>query len=358
MSVAGQASEAEQAGAFLGRAIGDIASTYTVMCCSLGDRFGLFKDLAAHGPHTGQELADCAKLSERYVREWASCLVVSGYLVYDPKTARFSLPPAHASVLAQEPGPFFIGGLFQQIGALLPLYEPLAQAFKDGRGISPSLYGPDVWKGEMRGNDMWHNQLLVNEWMPKMPDVKQRLERGASLADIGCGGGRALVRIAQAFSKSTFVGFDIDPPSLERARALAAEEGVGDRVRFEQLDLTKGIPGKFDILTAFDVVHDTAHPFGVLESVRKALKPGGLFVLLEINGTDKLEDNVAPFGTVFYGWSLLMCMSIAIARGGEGLGTPGLPEGKLREMASRAGFSSLRRVEINDPIQALFELRA
>lgn len=350
--------DSEKAGAFVGRVFGDVASSFVVVCCALGDRYGLFKDLDAHGPHTGEELAACAGVAPRYVQEWASCLTVAGYLAYDPKTERFSLPADHAPALAREPGPFFLGGFFQQLGALLALYGPLAQAFKDGRGIAPELYTEDIWKGEFRANDMWHNHLLVEEWVPKMPAVREALERGARVADVGSGSGRALVRLAQAFPKSAFVGFDIDGPSVERARALAAAEGVSDRVRFEVLDLTRGVPGTYDIVTAFDVLHDTADPLGVLRSVRKALGPGGRFVVLEINGADRLEDNASPFGTVFYGISLAFCMSIAIARGGEGLGTAGLPEGRLRAYAAQAGFSDVRRVEINDPIQALFEVSA
>lgn len=342
----------------MGRAFGDIGTTFAVLCCALGDRLGLFKDLAVHGPHTSQEIAECTGVSPRYVQEWASCLVVAGYLSYDPKTQRFALPPDHAPALAQEPGPFFVGGFYQQVARLLTLYDPLVRAFKDGRGIAPTFYDEEIWKGEYRANAMWHNHLLVEDWLPKMPEVRTMLERGAKVADVGSGSGRALVRLAQAFPKSSFVGFDIDPPSVERARQLARAEGVADRVRFEVQDLMQGLPGDYDVVTAFDVVHDTADPLGLMRSIRKALKPGGRFVLVEINGADRLEDNVAPFGTIFYGVSLAFCMSIAIARGGQGLGTAGLPEGRLREYASASGFAAVRRVEINDPVQALYEVSA
>lgn len=348
----------EKAGEFVGRVFGDFGSTFAIVCCAVGDRLGLFKDLAGHGPHTSDELAECAGVSPRYVREWASCLTVHGYLTYDPASGKFALPAEHAPALAQEPGPMFLGGFFQQSAALLGLYEPLVQAFKDGQGIAPDLYTQEIWKGEYRANEMWHNHLLVQEWLPKMPEVRAKLEEGARVADVGSGSGRVLVRLAQAFPKSTFVGFDIDPESVERARAFAKSEGVSDRVTFEVHDLMQGVPGAFDIVGAFDVVHDTADPLGLMKSVRKALNPGGHFVVLEINGADRLEDNVAPFGTVFYGISLTFCMSIAIARGGEGLGTAGLPEGRLREYAATAGFSGVRRIDIGDPVQALFEVSA
>ncbi len=344
--------------AFVGKVLGDAAGLFAMVCCSVGDKLGLFKDLEAHGPQTSRELAECLGLSGRYVREWGACLAAAGYLAYDPQSQRYALPAENAPVLAQEGGASFFGGIFQQAGALLGLYEPLIRAFKDGKGISPSLYGEDVWKGELRGNDMWHENLLVQVWIPLIPDVKARLEAGARVADIGCGSGKAIVRLAQAFPKSTFVGYDIDPPSVERAQALARADGVADRVRFEVLDLTKGMPGGFDIITAFDVVHDTADPKGVFGRVRGALKPGGTFVLLEINGATRQEDNAAPLGPIFYGISLLFCMSIAIARGGEGLGTVGLHEGRVREFASHTGFASVRRVDLNNPMNVLYEIVA
>ncbi|HKZ59434.1 MAG TPA: methyltransferase domain-containing protein [Candidatus Thermoplasmatota archaeon] len=344
--------------AFAGKVLGDGAGTFAFVCCAVGDKLGLFKDLAAHGPQTSAELAACLGLSERYVREWASCLSTAGYLSYDPSKGRFALPPEHAPVLAQEGGPAFFGGIFQQTGALLTLYEPLLKAFKDGKGIPPSLYGEDIWKGELRSNDMWHENLLVQTWIPLMPDLKARLEAGARVADIGCGSGKALVRMAQAFPKSSYVGYDIDPGSVARAAALAKADGVDGRVRFEVRDLTKGVPHGFDVITAFDVVHDTADPLGVFTGVRSALNPGGTFMLLEINGADRLEDNAAPLGPIFYGISLLFCMSIAVARGGEGLGTAGLHNARVREYAAKAGFASVKRVDINNPINVLYEVRA
>ncbi len=344
--------------AFVGRVIGDSAATFTIMCCALGDRYGLFKDLAQHGPHTAKEIAECTGVAERYAQEWGACLSTAGYLSYDPKGGRFGLLPSTAPVLAEEGGPFFFGGFFQMMGGLMAIYEPVAKAFKDGKGVSHSHYGEEIWRAELRQTDQWHENLLVQQWVPLLPALEAKLKAGARVADIGAGSGKALVRLAQAYPKSTFVGFDIDEGSVSRARALAAKEKVADRVTFEQRDLTKGIPKGFDAITAFDMVHDTADPYAVFTNVRKALNPGGVFMLLEINGANRLEDNAAPMGPIFYGVSTFFCMSIAIGRGGEGLGTAGLFENRVHEYAKRAGFAGVRKVDIQNPINVLYEVSA
>lgn len=358
MESSSKLNETAKTEAFLGKVLGDSAGTFALICCAVGDKYGLFKDLAKHGAHTSGELADCAKLNPRYLTEWASCLATAGYLGYDPKTAKFSLPAPHAPVLASEGGPFFLGGIFQTLAGFLPLYPEVVRAFKDGRGIESSVYNDDVWKGILRLTDQWHENFLVQQWVPAVPDVRAKLEAGCTWADIGSGSGKAVVRLAQAFPRSTFVGFDLDEPSIERARALAKASGVEKRVRFERCDLTKGIPGAFDVISAFDVVHDTADPAGVFKNVRGALKPGGSFVVLEINASDRLEDNLPPLGPMFYGISMHYCLSIARSRGGEGLGTAGLHETRVRAFATETGFAKVRRIDIGNPFNVLYEVVA
>jgi SAM-dependent methyltransferase len=279
-------------------------------------------------------------------------------LTFDPRTKKFALPPEHAAVLAAEGGPLFLSGFHQQFVAMAKVYEPVAKAFREGGGVSPDAYDNDMWEGQERSTTMWHDNLLVQEWIPKFPAIKRKLEAGADLADVGSGSGRALVRLAQAFPKSRFIGFDLHAPSVERARALARSEGVADRVRFEVRDVTTALPGAFDIVTAFDVIHDTADPPGALKAIHKALRPHSSFLLLEINTADKLEENAGPFATAFFGVSIFYCMTIALSKGGVGFGTAGLPEGRVREEAKRAGFSQVVKVDINNPLNNLFELKA
>jgi SAM-dependent methyltransferase len=190
-----------------------------------------------------------------------------------------------------------------------------------------------------------------------MPDVAHKLRQGADVADVGCGRGRALVKLAQAFSESRYVGFDAFAPSVQRATALARDAGVSDRVRYEVHDAAADLPGRFDVITTFDVIHDAADPIGVLRSIFRALKPDGIYVCLDVNCSDKLEENTGPLGSMFHGISILYCMTSSLAAGGAGLGTLGLHEHKLRELAAVVGFGGMRRVPIENPFNNLYELR-
>ncbi|HUJ12537.1 MAG TPA: class I SAM-dependent methyltransferase, partial [Thermoanaerobaculia bacterium] len=199
--------------------------------------------------------------------------------------------------------------------------------------------------------------FLVQQWIPSMPDLEKKLRSGACVVDVGCGRGRGLIRLAGAYPKSFYTGFDVYAPSIERARANAKTAGVGDRVRFEVLDAAKGIPEKHDVIFTFDVVHDAVDPLGILRSIRDALQPDGIYACVDINCSDKLEENAGPLGALFHGFSLFYCMTTSLAGGGAGLGTLGLNERKLRELASVAGFGSVRRVPLENPFNNLYELR-
>lgn len=231
-------------------------------------------------------------------------------------------------------------------------------AFRHGGGVAPADFASDTWEGIERFTNGWFNHLLVQQWLSLMPDVQAKLEQGAEVADVGCGHGRALIKLAQAFPTSRYVGFDILAEQIERARANAAAEGVSDRVRFEQRDAAAGLPGPYDVITTFDVVHDSANPVGLLDAIRHALKPDGIYVCVDINCSDKLEENLGPKGAFFYGCSVLLCLTMSLAEHGEGLGTLGLHESKLRELCTQVGFGAVRTVPIENPFNNLYEIRS
>jgi 2-polyprenyl-3-methyl-5-hydroxy-6-metoxy-1,4-benzoquinol methylase len=342
---------------FVGRVLSDTSAAMITTLCALGDRLGLFKDLAVRGPATSAAFAERTGINERYAREWLSALAATGYLTYEPATGTFTLPPEHVPALAQEAGPYFFGGVHQMLTGIGAALAPLTEAFRAGGGVDQSVYGPDWWDGMERFTAAWVENLLVQEWVPLVPDVRAKLEAGATVADVGCGRGRALVKLAQTYPASRFVGYDVFGPSVEAATAKAKAAGVDDRLRFERRDVSGGLPERFDVILTLDVIHDAVDPVGVLRAIREALTDDGVYLCLDINCSDKLEENAGPLGAMFLGFSVLYCMTTSLAHGGVGLGTVGLHEPKLRELAAEAGFGSVGRVEMENPFNNLYELR-
>jgi 2-polyprenyl-3-methyl-5-hydroxy-6-metoxy-1,4-benzoquinol methylase len=343
--------------AFVHKVLGDTSATLTTTLAVLGDRLGLFKDLAAHGPATSDELASRMGINERYSREWLGGMASAGYLEYDPATRRFTLPPEHVPALAQEGGPVFFGGIYQELPALTGVLDQLTVAFRAGGGVPQSAYSDHMWDGLERFTNLWFENLLTQQWLPAMPDVQAKLERGAQVADVGCGRGRALIKLAQAFPTSRYMGYDVFGPTIERAVANARAAGVADRVRFAQRDVSKGLSEQYDVITTFDVVHDAVDPVGLLRTIRQGLQADGIYVCLDINCSEKLEENRGPLGAMFHGFSVLYCMTTSLAGGGMGLGTLGFHEPKVRELCAEAGFSSIRRVPLDNPFNNLYEIR-
>jgi SAM-dependent methyltransferase len=341
---------------FVHKAMGDASAALLTIMCSIGDRLGLFKDLAAQGPATSVELAARLGINERYGREWLGAMASAGYVTYDPATRKFTLPPEHVPVLAQENGPFFFGGIYQMLSGMVGPLDQIAQCFKQGGGVSQAAYNDNMWDGLERFTAGWFENLLLQQWIPAMPAVEEKLASGCSVADVGCGRGRALIKLAQAYPKSRYIGYDVFAPTVTRATAYADIAGVSDRVKFKQWDVARGLPEKYDIITTFDVVHDAVDPLGLIRSIRRALNPGGRYVCLDINCSDKLEENAGPLATLFQGVSILYCMTTSLAHNGAGLGTVGLPESKLREFATQAGFADLRRVPLENPFNNLYEV--
>jgi SAM-dependent methyltransferase len=344
--------------AFAGKVFGDTVGLMTTAMSSIGDRLGLFKDLAANGPATSAELALRAGINERYAREWLGAMASATYLTYDAATNRFSLPPEHAPVLAQETGPAFFGGVQEELVALVGLAEPILGAFRHGGGIPYRAFPDSMYEGIDRFTAGWFENLLLPVWIPAIPGLTEKLERGIRVADVGCGRGRALVKLAQQFPESRFIGYDLFGPNVDSATARAKAAGVADRVTYRQADVSQGLPEQYDLITTFDVVHDAADPVGLLRAIRAGLKPDGTYLCLEVSCADTVENNLNPLGALFYGCSVLLCMTVSLADGGAGLGTLGLPESHLQALAGEAGFRSVRRVPLENPFNTLYELKA
>ncbi|MEU3661434.1 methyltransferase domain-containing protein [Streptomyces sp. NPDC032940] len=338
--------------AFMEKALGDISGTMALGLCHVGDRLGLFKDLAANGPAGSEELADRLGLNERYVREWLRGLTAAGYLE-EREPGRFTLPAEHVPALADEAGPMFLGGVYQMMPAAMAPYERLIEAFRNGGGVRQSDYPDIMWDGMSRFTGSWFESVMVDDWLTTFPHVVEKLERGIDVADVGCGAGRALIVLARRFPHSRFTGFDNFPAQVERARANAEEAGVGDRVTFETLDATEGLPRRYDLVTTFDVIHDAVEPGRLLAAIRAAVEDDGDYLMLEIN----CEDDAGPVAAMFYGISVFYCMTTSLASGGAGLGARGMPEEVVRALCTEAGFGEVARSGADDPFNVLYDIR-
>jgi 2-polyprenyl-3-methyl-5-hydroxy-6-metoxy-1,4-benzoquinol methylase len=343
--------------AFQERVLGDYAGANAFFIASIGDRLGLFKELARNGSASSAELATRTRLQDRYLREWLGGMAAAGYLEYDPSTDRYALPAEHAPVLAEEAGPFFFGNAFFDFSTNFgDSYHDLLGAFRVGGGVPQAVYGAEVAESIERFTAPWFEHKLVDEWLPLMPDVLAKLEAGVVLCDVGCGRGRAIVKLAQAFPRSSFVGLDVYGPAVQAARSSAEAAGVTDRVSFEVRDVAQGLGASFEVVTTFDVLHDSADPRAILRAIRLALPPDGRYICVDINCSDRPEQNVGPLGTVMYGLSLAYCLPVSLAEGGAGLGTLGLPESRLTELAAEAGFAKVRRLEVDDLFNNVYEI--
>lgn len=336
--------------------IADVGTVVHGALCYIGDRVGLFKAMAGAGPLTPEQLARNTGLSARYVREWLGAMATAHYVEYDPDNSTYLLPPEYAAALADEDSPFFIGGYFQMAQAAVTIAPKVAEAFRTGKGVPQAEYPVSFFEAAERNSRTRYLHKLLRKWIPAMPQVVERLNAGGVGADVGCGGGRAAIMIAQAFPRAQMFGYDIHAESIERARRNAAAQGVAGRVGFETLDGAQLPTAKFDFVSTFDVVHDAVDPAALMSAIRRSLKDDGTYLVQEVNVSDKLEENMKPLGKMVYSVSTLYCMTTSLAHGGAGIGTA-MGETKARELASAAGFKRFTRLPIKDDFAVLYELR-
>ncbi|NKM24313.1 class I SAM-dependent methyltransferase [Rhizobium laguerreae] len=343
--------------ALVGRLVGDVGAAMSGALVVLGDKVGLFKAMADGTPMSVQDLAAKTGVKERYVREWLSAQAAADYIAYDEKTDRFSLTPEQAMVFAEENSPAFFVGAFEVVQSMWMDEPKVADAFRTGKGLGWHEHSTCLFRGTERFFRPGYNSHLVNEWIPALAGVEEKIKAGASVADVGCGHGASTILMAQAYPASCFTGFDYHGPSIERAKAAAEDAGVSDRVTFEQGSAAE-FPGRgYDMVAMFDCLHDMGDPVGAGRHVKETLGPNGTWLIVEPFAHDHLKDNLNPVGRVYYGASTMICTPASLSQEvGLGLGAQA-GEMKLRKVALDAGFTHFRRAT-ETPFNMVFEVRA
>lgn len=329
--------------AFAGQAAVDMGAAISGLLWHIGDRLGLYKAMAGAGPITPSTLAARTATAERYVREWLSNQAAGGYVVYSPEDGTFELPAEHALVVADEYSPVFLGGAFESIASCYADHDILVDAFRTGAGVGWQEHDHRLFSGVARLSRPRYAARLVAEWLPALDGVVDKLQAGASVADVGCGHGASTIIMAEAFDRSTFAGIDIHQPSIVAARKAAVEAGVHHRVRFD-IATAKQLPGAgYDLVCLFNCLHDMGDPVGAARHIRQTLAPDGTLLLAEPSAGGRLEDNLNPVGRTHYGLSTVICTPASLAQEvGLGLGAQA-GDVQLRAVLRKAGFTHVRR---------------
>lgn len=346
-----------KAEAFAHRLVGTLSEAALALMTSIGHRTGLFDALGSHPASTSAQLADAAGLAERYVREWLGVMVTSGVIEHDAATRRYTLPPEHAAFLTRAAGADNIAVTSQFIGVAAGVEDQMVQRFRDGEGLHYHHFGRFH---EVMAEDSAQTVVaaLNDAILPLVPGLVERLHEGIDVVDVGCGGGRAMLHLARCFPASRFTGIDLCADAFAGVQAEATELGL-QNLRFEAKDLsTADTLGRFDLVTAFDAVHDQKDPLGLLQTVRRSLAEGGVLLMQDIGASRDVDVNCSnPFAPLLYTLSCMHCTPISIGQGGPGLGTMWGTE-TAHEFLAEAGFG---RVEMHrlphDPINAYFIAR-
>jgi len=341
--------------AFVGQFVTDLGAAVHAGMVVIGEKLGLYKALASE-PMTAAQLAAKTKTDERYVREWLASQAAGGYVTYDDKTDTFSLNAEQAFTLANEESPAYLPGAFELALGSLSAVPRITESFRTGAGMGWHEHADGVFHGCEKFFRPGYAANLVSSWIPALSGVKEKLERGARVADVGCGKGASTILMANAFPNSRFVGFDYHDKSIEAARESASKNGLAGRVSFD-VSSAKNFPGKdYDFVAIFDCLHDMGDPIGAAAHIRQSLAKDGTLMIVEPFANDRLKDNLNPVGRVYYSFSTLLCtpcsrsQEVALCLGAQA------GEARIREVVTAASFTRFRRAT-ETPFNIVYEAR-
>ena len=348
--------DADKLMTFVFKAVEEVGATLNSALVVLGDKLGLYRAMAGAGPITSDELAERTGTTERYVREWLNAQAAGGYVGYSPATGCYVLPPEQAVALTDSSSPAFLPGFFQiALGSVIDSPR-IAEVARTGDGIGWDDHVDDVHEGCERFFRSGYNAHLVAEWLPALDGAVDKLERGAAVADVGCGHGASTVLMAEAFPASTFLGTDYHAGSIDTARHRAEEAGVTARVSFDRAPASSFTGHGYDLVTMFDCLHDMGDPAGAAAHVREALAGDGTWMIVEPAAGDHIEDNLNPVGRAYYAFSTLLCTPCSLSQEvGLALGAQA-GEARIREIVTEAGFSRFQKVA-STPFNSVYEAR-
>jgi len=343
--------------AFTGTMIGILNGGMLALMTSIGYQTGLFEAMAGLPPSTSEQIAEAAGLNERYVREWLNTMAAGKIVEYTPDRRTYTLPPEHAATLTQAAGPNNMATFARMIPILAAVESGIIDSFRNGGGVFYDQFHDfmALWAGV---NAQRFASTLVSQVMPLVPDMVEDLEAGIAVLDIGCGEGHSTHLLAQAYPNSRFSGYDIREDALDEARVKAEALGLSN-VRFVSKDLrAMEEVGAYNLVTAFDVIHDQAQPRVVLKNIATVLKPDGTFLMVDIKASSQVHENLDhPMGPFLYTTSTMHCMTVSLALDGEGLGTM-WGEQKALELLAEAGFTDVAVKQIEgDPFNNYYIAR-
>jgi 2-polyprenyl-3-methyl-5-hydroxy-6-metoxy-1,4-benzoquinol methylase len=340
MSTTADAIDTGRREAFAGRVIEMLNMASLALMTSVGHQTGLFDTMARLRPSTSEEIARAAGLDERYVREWLGAMVTGLVVEYDADGRTYSLPAEHAASLTRAAGLDNLAKITGYVSLAAEVEQKVIECFRNGGGVHYCHY-PRFQTVQAEENGALFDATLVGTTLEIVPGLVDRLRAGVDVLDVGCGSGHAVNVMARAFPKSRFVGYDLSEEGVRAGRAEAEAWGLTN-ARFEARDVTAlGEAGRFDLVTAFDAIHDQARPADVLAGIARSLRDGGVFLMVDIAGSSDVGENVGhPLGTFFYMISCMHCMTVSLAQGGVGLGAMWGEQLAVR-MLGEAGFSSV-----------------
>jgi 2-polyprenyl-3-methyl-5-hydroxy-6-metoxy-1,4-benzoquinol methylase len=325
----------------------------------LGDRLGLYRALDGRGPTTADELAQATGLHRRWLLEWLRGNAAAE-LLESEDGEHFELTREGAAVLAhEEHSVLFAAGAFTA-PTDASVIDDLAEAFRTGIGLPYDRLGPNGAHSTERSLGPWARVALVPRIIPALDGVAAKLERGARVADIGCGAGVALTALAEAYPGSTFHGYELSRHALDRARQRVDELELTNVELFATRAEDLPADAAYDFVLTFDCIHDMTHPQEMMATIREAIAPEGSWLLVDIKARESFTENAEknPMASMMYGMSVMSCMASALSEpGGAGLGTLGLPESRAKEMSEAAGFTRFQRLPVDHPVNAFYEIR-